>query len=69
MFVEFYEEISARSGTNYLRIDTNEKNLVARKLYEKKGYKEVGVVLCILKGMEGVQLVCLEKKISSKIDY
>lgn len=60
-FVEFYEEFSAQLGIKYLRMDTNAKNLVARKFYNKIGYKEVGVVESTFNGIKGVQLVCLEK--------
>lgn len=63
MFVEFYEEFSIQSGIRYLRMDTNAKNQVARKFYNKIGYKEVGVVSCIFNGIEDVQLICLEKKL------
>ena len=62
-FCQFYEEYALKHGCNYLRIDTNEKNKNARKLYKKLGYKEVGVVPCIFNGIEDVQLVCLEKRI------
>lgn len=62
-FCKFYEEYALEHGCNYLRIDTNEKNKNARKLYKKLGYKEVGIVPCIFNGIEGVPLVCLEKRI------
>ena len=42
-------------------MDTNEKNTNARKLYKKLGYKEPGIVPCVFNGIDGVQLVCLEK--------
>lgn len=63
MFVDFYEEFSAKLGIKYLRMDTNVKNVVARKFYKKIGYKEVGVVSCAFNGIEGVQLICLEKRL------
>nr|WP_315019769.1 GNAT family N-acetyltransferase [uncultured Aminipila sp.] len=65
-FVEFYEEFSAQSGIEYLRMDTNAKNLGARKFYKKIGYQEVGVVSCEFNGIEGVQLICLEKRLFHK---
>jgi len=62
-FVAFYEEYARRQGCPYLRMDTNEKNLVARALYKKLGYAEPGIVPCVFNGIAGVQLVCLEKKL------
>lgn len=60
-FVAFYEEYALKNGCRYLRMDTNEKNLPARKLYQKLGYREAGIVPCDFNGIPGVQLVCLEK--------
>lgn len=62
-FVEFYEKYALEHGCHYLRMDTNEKNKNARRLYKKLGYKEVSIVPSFFNGIEGVQLVCLEKKI------
>ena len=42
-------------------MDTNQKNARARALYAKLGYSEPDVVPCTFNGIEGVQLVCLEK--------
>ncbi len=63
MFVNFYEQLSVKLGIKYLRMDTNAKNLVARKFYKKIGYKEPGIVSCSFNGIENVQLVCLEKEV------
>lgn len=63
-FVDFYEEYAMKCGCYYLRMDTNERNLNARRLYKKLGYKEVSIVPCVFNGIEGVRLVCLEKKLS-----
>ncbi|MBU5464998.1 GNAT family N-acetyltransferase [Anaerotignum sp. MSJ-24] len=60
-FVDFYEKYALENGCKYLRMDTNEKNANARKLYKKLGYKEPGIVPCVFNGIDGVQLVCLEK--------
>lgn len=38
-------------------------NTGARKLYKKLGYTEADIVSCVFNGIEGVQLVCLEKYI------
>lgn len=62
-FVDFYEQYALAHGCRYLRMDTNEKNARARALYKKLGYAEVGVVPTVFNGIQGVQLVCLEKKI------
>jgi GNAT superfamily N-acetyltransferase len=62
-FLEFYEKYARENGCPYLRIDTNEKNTRARAFYNKLGYKEIGIVPCIFNGLEGVNLVLLEKKI------
>ena len=62
-FVAFYEEYALKNGCPYLRIDTNERNTRARKMYEKLGYQEVGVVPCNFNGIPNIGLVCMEKKI------
>lgn len=60
-FVKFYEDYAKENNCLYLRMDTNAKNIVARKLYKNLGYLEVGIVPCIFNGIPNVQLVCLEK--------
>lgn len=60
-FVNFYEEYALHCGCPYLRMDTNEKNTAARRLYARLGYREASVVPCVFNGISGVQLVCLEK--------
>jgi len=62
-FVAFYENFAREHGCPYLRMDTNARNTIARSLYKKLGYEEIGIVPCCFNGIEGVQLVCLEKKI------
>jgi ribosomal protein S18 acetylase RimI-like enzyme len=59
----FYEKYAKENGCPYLRIDTNERNARARAFYKKIGYKEIGIVPCRFNGIEGVNLVLLEKKI------
>ncbi len=61
-FVDFYEAYARENGCPYLRMDTNERNLAARALYKKLGYREVGIVPCAFNGIPDVRLVCLEKK-------
>ena len=62
-FVKFYESFAIENNCHYLRMDTNEKNAVARRFYAKMGYEERGVVPCVFNGIPGVGLVCLEKKV------
>lgn len=63
-FVDFYEKYALECGCYHLRMDTNERNLNARTLYKKLGYKEVAIVPCVFNGIEGIKLVFLEKKLS-----
>ena len=63
-FVRYYERYALSHGCPYLRMDTQQKNIAARKLYQKLGYCERGIVQCEFNGIPGVQLVCLEKKLS-----
>ncbi len=62
-FVAFYEDYAAQMGCTCLRMDTNVRNTAARTLYKKLGYKEASVVPCTFNGIEGVDLVCLEKRL------
>lgn len=60
-FVDFYEQYALDNNAPYLRMDTNEKNTRARQLYNHLGFAERGIIPCVFNGIEGVQLVCLEK--------
>lgn len=62
-FVKFYEKYARDSGCKYLRLDTNEKNVNARAMYKKMGYKEIGIVPCVFNGLEDVNLVLIEKSL------
>lgn len=62
-FVKFYEDYAREQNCPYLRMDTNEKNQAARKLYARLGYWEADIVPCVFNGIPGVQLVCLEKMV------
>ncbi|MDE6662521.1 MAG: GNAT family N-acetyltransferase [Lachnospiraceae bacterium] len=62
-FVDFYEQYALEHNCHYLRMDTNAKNSQARAMYKKLGYNEIGIVPCVFNGIEGVQLVLLEKLI------
>lgn len=60
-FVNFYEDYALRNGCISLRMDTNMKNIAARALYKKLGFREVDIIPCSFNGIEDVRLVCLEK--------
>ena len=60
-FVRFYEDYALAQGCPYLRIDTNERNAAARRLYQRLGYAEIGVVPCVFNGLKDVNLVLIEK--------
>lgn len=63
-FVEYYEKFARQHSCNYLRIDTNELNVNARRFYKKLNYKEVDILPCVFNGIPNVNLVLLEKKLS-----
>lgn len=65
-FARFYEEYALANGCYYLRIDTNERNTRARAMYKKLGYQEIDIVPCEFNGIEGVQLVLLEKTLGEE---
>ena len=62
-FLQFYEDYAREHGCTCLRIDTNAINTNARAMYAKLGYREAGIVPCTFNGIEGVDLVMLEKSI------
>lgn len=62
-FVDYYEKYALSSGCHYLRMDTNARNSKARRLYKRLDYDEIGIVPCVFNGIDGVQLVLLEKKL------
>lgn len=64
-FVSFYEKWAADHDLPELRMDTNAKNLKARALYKKLGYKEIAVVPTSFNGIPGVKLVQLEKNLTA----
>lgn len=61
--MSFYEDYALENGCRYLRMDTNQRNSGARRLYKKLGYTEVGTVPCVFNGISGINLVCLEKNL------
>ena len=60
-FLQFYEEYALEHGSHVLRIDTNERNLNARRMYAAAGYEEKGIIPCEFNGIPDVGLVCMEK--------
>lgn len=60
-FIAFYENYAIEHGCMELRIDTNARNVTARAMYKKLGYKEIGIVPTAFNGIPDVQLVLLEK--------
>lgn len=62
-FVSFYEQYAKECGCPYLRMDTNERNIRARAMYQKLGYQEIGIVPCVFHSMTGINMVLLEKKL------
>jgi len=67
-FVAFYEDYARKCGCAALRIDTNAINLPARALYKKLGYAEACIVHTSFNGIDGVNLVCLDKRIIGVTD-
>ena len=63
-FVRFYERCARSHGCHELRMDTNERNRAARRLYAKLGYREIGTVPTVFNGIPGVNLVLLEKHLA-----
>ena len=64
-FVAFYEDYARENGCKVLRMDTNSRNLRARAMYAKLGYRESGIVPCVFNGIAGVGLVLLEKMLNN----
>ncbi len=60
-FVDFYEKYALQNESPYLRMDTNERNIKARAMYKKLGFKEVGTVPCDFNGIRNVKMILLEK--------
>ncbi len=65
-FVAFYEDYAFDNGCVYLRMDTNERNVRARRMYQNLGYREVGIVPCTFHSMTGINMVLLEKTLQKR---
>ena len=62
-FAAFYERRARELGCTALRIDTNKRNTPALSLYRKLGYSEIDIVPFQFNGIDGVELVLLEKAV------
>lgn len=62
-FLDFYETFALENNCSVLRIDTNAKNTVARKMYARRGYLESRVIPTVFNGIPDVMLVCMEKRL------
>ena len=67
-FLAFYEAYALERGCPCLRIDTNEKNAVARRMYARHGYIESGVIPTVFNGIPDVNLVCMEKMLGASAE-
>jgi len=59
----YYEDYAREHGCKVLRIDTQAQNNIAREFYKRLGYREAGILPCMFNGIQGVNLVMLEKKL------
>ena len=64
-FVAFYENFARTMNCPELRMDTNARNSIARALYKRLGYREIGVVPTTFNGIPGIDLVLLEKNLEA----
>ncbi|MDO4866456.1 MAG: GNAT family N-acetyltransferase [Clostridia bacterium] len=62
-FLAFYERYALENRCPVLRIDTNERNTVARAMYARHGYLESAILPTVFNGIPGVNLVCMEKRL------
>ena len=60
-FVDFYESYALDHGCCTLRMDTNERNHVARKMYRELNYEEIDTVPTVFNGIPDVNPVLPEK--------
>lgn len=64
-FVRFFEQYAIEHNSYVLRMDTQEKNMAARKLYNHLGYSEADKISVeAVYGLSNLSLVLLEKKLS-----
>lgn len=66
-FVRFWENYAMEHGCSTLRIDTNARNAGARKMYAKMGYRETDMIPTVFNGIQGVDLILIEKYIGTEI--
>ncbi len=65
-FVAFYEDYALKNNCPYLRMDTNARNTRARRLYQRLGYREAGIVPADFQSTGKIDLVCLEKTLTTE---
>ena len=62
-FLRYYEAMATIGNCKALRLDTSARNRLARRIYESYGYREAAVMQSEFNGLEGVNIVLLEKKL------
>lgn len=62
-FLRYYEAMATIGNCKALRLDTGSRNHLARRIYESYGYREADIVQSEFNGLEGVNIVLLEKKL------
>lgn len=66
-FVAFYESYARSRGCTVLRLDSDAINRPAIALYLGLGYRKACVVNTSFNGIDAMQLVCMEKKLTSGV--
>ncbi len=61
--MEFYEKYAIQNSCKFLRLDTNEKNIEARKFYNKLEFNEIAILPTPFHNIGTVNLVLLEKEL------
>lgn len=62
-FINFYASHAKNNYCACLRMDTNARNLKARAIYARYGFTEAGVVRIDFNGINGVDLLLLERRV------
>lgn len=62
-FMEFYEKYAIQNSCKFLKLDTNEKNIEARKFYNKLEFNEIAILPTPFHNIGTVNLVLLEKEL------
>lgn len=59
--IKYYEEMARQLGCTRLRLDTQQIDIPARRLYQKLGYTEADFLPCQFKGINDISLILIEK--------